>query len=133
MKEKIIRNGEILLTSIEQILFGIVILIKSTQIQHPLPLGIDWLDSSIPGGIYLALGLALLFNSLFDFHWYTLRIVLLALSAMMWAMLTVGFGMDSIYSGHLDVLPFMFLTITLRIFVEAFREPALSERGGGHH
>ncbi|GIC70631.1 hypothetical protein [Fructobacillus tropaeoli] len=133
MKRHFIKNSQLIFISVEQIFMGIVILMQSTKLHNVLPPILDWTDDVVPGMVYLVLGSLLLVNSLWDFYWYRIRIFLLALSAVMWTMLTLSFGLDMIYSHDVEVMPYLFLVITLRIIYVAWQEPPHKMKGGEHH
>ncbi|CAK1230017.1 hypothetical protein R82291_FJPPFKPJ_00675 [Fructobacillus cardui] len=133
MKRHFIKNSQLIFISVEQIFMGIVILMQSTKLHNVLPPILGWTDDVVPGMVYLVLGSLLLVNSLWDFYWYRIRIFLLALSAVMWTMLTLSFGLDMIYSHDVEVMPYLFLVITLRIIYAAWQEPPHKMKGGDHH
>lgn len=133
MKRHFFRNSELVFIAVEEIFMGIVILMQSEKLHNVLPPILDWTDDVVPGMIYLVLGSLLLVNSLWDFYWYKIRIILLSLSAFMFTMLTLSFGLDMFYSHQVDVVPYLFLVITVRIVYAAWQEPSYKMKGGEGH
>lgn len=133
MKRHFIKNSQLIFISVEQVFMGIVILMQSAKLHNVLPPILDWTDDVVPGMVYLVLGSLLFVNSVWDFYWYRIRIVLLSLSAFMWTMLTLSFGLDMIYSHDVEVTPYLFLVITVRIIYAAWQEPPHKMKGGEYH
>lgn len=66
------------------------------QLDLRLPPALGLLDDAPVGIAYLLIGVTLLINSLWDFYWYRIRIILIALSGGMWTLLTASYAMNDI-------------------------------------
>ncbi|WP_273752478.1 hypothetical protein [Leuconostoc mesenteroides] len=124
------KNRKWVTIAAEQIIIGVIIMLHYQQLDGRLPPALGLLDDPILGLVYVLIGVTLMMNSLWDFYWYHIRIVLIALSGGMWVILTSSYAMSDIVRGQLTVTPFIFALITLNVLLSAWEEPRYKLKGG---
>lgn len=133
MRHHFIKNKEWVLCAMEEIIVGLVILIRGHQFDNRLPPILQWTDSTTAGLIYLIIGVVLLINALWDFYWYRIRITLIGISAGMWAALAASYLLNSFYTGVIDFMPFLLVVIFARVLIAAYQEPVHKLKGGASY
>ncbi|MGR8826039.1 hypothetical protein N2E09_00280 [Leuconostoc citreum] len=103
------------------------------QLDSHLPPALGLLDDAPFGVLYIIIGVTLLINSLWDFYWHRIRLVLIALSGGMWTVLTASYALSDIVTHNLTIVPFIFGIITINVFLSAWLEPRYKLKGGGRH
>lgn len=133
MKKHFWKNSQWVTIATEEIIIGIIIMLHYQQLDLRLPPALGLLDDAPVGIIYLLIGITLLVNSLWDFYWHYIRLVLIALSGGMWTLLTVSYAMNDIYQQNVTIVPFIFTVITANVFLSAWEEPRYKLKGGEYH
>lgn len=127
------KNRQWVTIAIEEIIIGIIIMMHYQQLDGRMPPALGLLDDQELGIVYMLIGATLLINSLWDFYWHYIRLTLIALSGAMWTLLTVSYFMNDIVTNTLTVVPWIFLIITINIFLSAWQEPRYKLKGGGRY
>lgn len=133
MKKHFWKNRQWVTIAVEEIIIGIIIMLHYQQLDGRMPPALGLLDDPELGIVYLLIGTTLLVNSLWDFYWHRIRLVLIALSGAMWTLLTVSYFMNDIVTSTLTLVPWIFLIITLNILLSAWQEPRYKLKGGGRY
>lgn len=130
MKKHFWKNRNWVTVAVEEIIIGVIIMLHYQQLDGRLPWALGLLDNQILGLTYVLIGLTLLVNSLWDFYWYRIRLVLIALSGGMWALLAGSYIMNIVVTGDVTIAPFIFIVITINVFLSAWEEPRYKLKGG---
>lgn len=117
--------------SLYEIGMGIIILLHYQQLDLRLPPALGIMDDAPIGLAYLILGILLLVNSLWDFYWHYIRLILISLSAGMWALLSASYIINMVYASNTTFMPIAMVGITLDILFSAYEEPQHKLRNGG--
>lgn len=133
MKRHFWKNRPWVTIAIEEIVIGVLIMMHYQQLDLRLPPALGLLDNASVGVAYMLIGVTLLINSLWDFYWYRIRLILIALSGGMWTLLTVSYAMNDIVRGTPTIAPFIFAIITSNVFFDAWVEPRHKLKGGGRY
>lgn len=124
------KNRQWVTIAAEEIIIGIIIMLHYQQLDGRMPPALGLLDDPELGVAYLLIGSTLLVNSLWDFYWHYIRLVLISLSGAMWTLLTVSYLMNDLITKNLSVVPWIFLAITVNLFLSAWQEPRYKLKGG---
>lgn len=133
MKRHFRKNRWWVTIAVEEIVIGIIIMLHYQQLDLRLPPALGPLDDAPVGIAYLLIGVTLLINSLWDFYWYHIRIILISLSGGMWTLLTDSYAINDIVRGTPTIVPFIFAIITANVFFSAWEEPRYKLKGGGRY
>jgi len=133
MKKHFWKNRQWVTIATEEIVIGIIVMLHYQQLDLRLPPALGLLDDAPIGIAYLLIGATLLVNSLWDFYWHYIRLVLIALSGGMWTLLTVSYAMNDIYRSSVTIVPFIFAVITANVLFSAWEEPRYKLKGGEYH
>lgn len=131
MKRHFWKNRQWITIAIEEIVVGLVIMLHYQQLDARMPPALGLFDDAPFGLLYLSVGIVLLVNSLWDFYWYRIRFVLIALSGGLWTMPTVSYAMSDLITHNLTIIPFIFCIITINVYLSAWIEPRHKLKGGG--
>lgn len=132
MKRHFWKNRQWVTISVEEIVVGLVVMLHYQQLDIRLPPALGLLDDAPFGMLYIIVGVVLLVNSLWDFYWYRIRLVLIALSGGMWTALTFSYAINDYVTNNVTIVPFIFGIITLNVFLSAWDEPRYKLKGGEH-
>ncbi|CAK1223780.1 hypothetical protein R55214_HHFBAMCI_01541 [Fructobacillus evanidus] len=133
MKRHFWKNRQWVTIAIEEIIVGIIVMLHYQQLDVRLPPALGLLDDAPFGLLYLTVGVVLLVNSLWDFYWHRIRLVLIALSGGLWTMLTVSYALSDFVTNNVTIIPFIFGIITINVFLSAWIEPRHKLKGGGRY
>lgn len=132
MKRHFWKNRQWVTIAVEEIVVGLVVMLHYQQLDIRLPPALGLLDDAPFGMLYITVGVVLLVNSLWDFYWYRIRLVLIALSGGMWTALTFSYAINDYVTSTVTIVPFIFGIITLNVFLSAWDEPRYKLKGGEH-
>lgn len=133
MKRHFWKNRQWVTIAIEEIVIGVIVMMHYQQLDSHLPPALGLLDDAPFGMLYIVIGTTLLVNSLWDFYWHRIRLILIALSGGMWTILTVSYALNDIVKDNLSIVPFIFAIITTNVFLSAWLEPRYKLKGGDHY
>lgn len=123
MRHHLNRNKTWVIIGLIQVWVGYVTIMRTQQLDTHLPSMFGLFDDMPIGILYLIVGVLLLVNSIWDFYWYGIRVILIVMSTMMFTFLSTSYVFNDILHGGPTFPSGVFFVLTLDVLWEASQEP----------